>query len=151
MESCLHPCPGRIPNAPLHSHESMDQFDRLNEIECWAKKVAELGRPHFGEFASRLEEVLGAFQQSCGNVSCGCKPRRCESCSCSNESGLAGEKSVELNSDIRSEVLKRMEEMIRVLRCEESCFTSWQAACRRFDEICMLIPQVKATASVLSS
>ena len=147
MESCLHPCHGRIHLGTLHCQKSKDISARLKEIRCWSETVAELGRPHFGEFASKLEELLGNFRRGCESSSCDCKPCRCEGCACSNEGSHVGESTVELAPDVISQLRSRLKDMIRVLRCEESCFTSWQAACRQFDDICMLIPQATVTSS----
>lgn len=139
MQSCLHPSSGTdlrdlsgVSGSVRTAHR-----DPIDEIRRWAHDVAEFGRPHFGEFALRLEGLRSRILQGCGNP--GCRREVCLSDNCGRLASTATVPGSEFVSGSRSVVLQQLEAMISVLRCEESCFTSWQAACRSFEEICQLI------------
>lgn len=98
----------------------------LNRIRQWADELADFGWPRFGEFAQRVESARDEFLEFA--------LVRMET---SDET--TREFSAERQERIRPQVAELLEDydrLIHQLREAELHFESWQAACRRFEDVC---------------
>lgn len=112
-------------NEPLNQLRTQRIPQALITIRQWADELADYGWPHFGEFAQRLEAARGELIRHLAN---------CPESSGPDEPSLRSLESG-CSAEIQ-ELLEEFDQFINQLRCADVCFVSWQAACRRFDEVC---------------
>lgn len=122
-------------NDPLNQLRAGRVPPTLIAIRQWADELADYGWPHFGEFAQRLEAARGELVRHLVSSPEGSPEgsRQDEPSVQSLESGCSAEVQ---------ELLEEFDQFINQLRCADVCFVSWQAACRRFDEVCQICQQL---------
>lgn len=98
----------------------------LRQIREWAEELANFGWPHFGEFAQRVESARAEFLEFA-------LERVWNSRDTSRE--LSAERNMRFRPDV-ADLLEEYDRLIHQLREAELHFESWQAACRRFEDVC---------------
>ena len=88
----------------------------LEEVKTWASQLADYGWPHFGEFAQRCQCLRPVLLRSMQAASAA--------------SSTSNQHSQQIDA-----LIGRLDGFTAQLSGTETCFTSWQAACREFEQI----------------